>query len=193
MNKTLRILSAFVLCSFGAAAQQDIALTHFIYNKFAVNPGATGIEEGLCGNLIYRNQWDKVNGNEDDNAVGEGVGLAGGNGTFLSAMGQGNAIAHASWAIPRRILLTHDHAVVGVRRDARGWQVLSRARGWQPVRLCRDSVAVPGLVVLRFVRAGGWLGESQYIPPDALGADEHRRVRVRLNYSRRRWGQASQV
>ncbi|MGV3611663.1 MAG: PorP/SprF family type IX secretion system membrane protein [Fluviicola sp.] len=62
MNKTLRILSAFVLCSFGAAAQQDIALTHFIYNKFAINPGATGIEEGLCGNLIYRNQWDKVNG-----------------------------------------------------------------------------------------------------------------------------------
>jgi hypothetical protein len=37
-------------------------------------------------------QWDKVNGNEDDNAVGEGVGLAGGNGTFLSAMGQGNAM-----------------------------------------------------------------------------------------------------
>ena len=62
MNKTLRILSAFVLCSFGASAQQDIALTHFIYNKFAINPGATGIEEGLCGNLIYRNQWDKVNG-----------------------------------------------------------------------------------------------------------------------------------
>lgn len=62
MNKTLRILSAFVLCSFGATAQQDIALTHFIYNKFAINPGATGIEEGLCGNLIYRNQWDKVNG-----------------------------------------------------------------------------------------------------------------------------------
>jgi type IX secretion system PorP/SprF family membrane protein len=62
MNKTLRILSAFVLCSLGATAQQDIALTHFIYNKFAINPGAAGIEEGLCGNLIYRNQWDKITG-----------------------------------------------------------------------------------------------------------------------------------
>lgn len=39
-------------------------------------------------------QWDKVNGNEEDNAalVGEGVGLEGGKGTFLSAIGQGNAM-----------------------------------------------------------------------------------------------------
>ncbi|MDD2063755.1 protein YgfX [Pseudomonas sp. 25571] len=112
---------------------------------------------------------------------------------WLSLAVAAACIAHASWAIPRRILLTHDHAVVGVRRDVRGWQVLSRARGWQPVRLCRDSVAVPGLVVLRFVREGCWLGESQCIPTDALGADEHRRLRVRLKFSRRRWGQASQV
>lgn len=69
-------------------------------------------------------------------------------------------IAHAGWAIPRRILLTHEHAVVGLRRDVRGWRVFSRARGWQPVRLCRDSVALPGLVVLRFVRAGRWLGRA---------------------------------
>lgn len=69
-------------------------------------------------------------------------------------------IAHAGWAIPRRILLTHEHAVVGLRRDVRGWQVFSRARGWQPVRLCRDSVALPALVVLRFVRAGRWLGRA---------------------------------
>jgi len=96
-------------------------------------------------------------------------------------------IAHARWAIARRILLTHEHAVVGLRRDVRGWQVFSRARGWQPVRLCRDSVALPRLVVLRFERAGQWVGQSQCIPQDALGADEHRRLRVRLKFSRRRW------
>ena len=62
MNKTLRVFSVFALLSFGASAQQDIALTHFFFNRFSVNPGATGIEEGLCGNLIYRNQWDKVDG-----------------------------------------------------------------------------------------------------------------------------------
>jgi len=97
-------------------------------------------------------------------------------------------VAHARWVIPRHILLTDPHAVTGLRRDATGWRVLSRALGWQPVRLCRDSVVVPGLVVLRFVRAGHWLGESQCVPRDALGADQHRRLRVRLRYSRRRFG-----
>ncbi|MFZ5937108.1 hypothetical protein BGP84_23795 [Pseudomonas putida] len=96
-------------------------------------------------------------------------------------------IAHALWAIPRRILLTDPHAVTGLRRDASGWRVFSRALGWQPVRLCRDSVAVPGLVVLRFVRAGHWLGESQCVPRDAVGAEQHRRLRVRLKFSRRRF------
>jgi len=99
-------------------------------------------------------------------------------------------IAHARWAIARRILLTHEHAVVGLRRDVRGWHVFCRARGWQPVRLCRDSVALPLLVVLRFERAGRWMGQSQCIPQDALGADEHRRLRVRLKFSRRRWAEA---
>ncbi|BDM24550.1 MULTISPECIES: protein YgfX [Pseudomonas] len=96
-------------------------------------------------------------------------------------------IAHACWAIPRRILLTDPCAVTGLRRDASGWRVFSQALGWQPVRLCRDSVALPGLVVLRFVRAGHWLGESQCVPRDALGADLHRRLRVRLKFSRRRF------
>ncbi|MFJ3075634.1 protein YgfX [Pseudomonas sp. NPDC087029] len=99
-------------------------------------------------------------------------------------------IAHACWAIPRRILLNDNHAITGVRRDALGWRVFSRAQGWQPVRLCRDSVALPGLVVLRFVRAGRWFGQSQCVPRDALAADQHRRLRVRLKFSRRRWAEA---
>ncbi|WP_449431412.1 protein YgfX [Pseudomonas putida] len=100
------------------------------------------------------------------------------------------ALAHACWVVPRRILLTHPRAVTGLRRDALGWQVFSRAQGWQPVRLCRDSVALPGLVVLRFVRAGRRLGEGQCIAKDALDADQHRRLRVRLKFSRRRWANA---
>lgn len=100
-------------------------------------------------------------------------------------------VAHAWWAIPRRILLTHAQAVTGLRRDVLGWRVYSRAMGWQPVRLCRDSVALPVLVVLRFKRVGCWFGESQCIPQDALGMDEHRRLRVRLKFSRRRFGSAS--
>ncbi|MFA7893961.1 hypothetical protein [Pseudomonas putida] len=94
---------------------------------------------------------------------------------------------HAAWAIPRRILLTHVQAVTGLRRDGVGWWVFSRARGWQSVRLCRDSIALPALVVLRFVPVGAWWGRSQCVPWDALGIDEHRRLRVRLKFSRRRW------
>jgi type IX secretion system PorP/SprF family membrane protein len=57
------VLVASVLCiSSLAFAQQDIALTHFSYNKMGFNPGATGIDEGLCFSTVMRNQWDKVNG-----------------------------------------------------------------------------------------------------------------------------------
>ncbi|MDF9616030.1 hypothetical protein P5705_00090 [Pseudomonas entomophila] len=98
-------------------------------------------------------------------------------------------LAHACWVIPRRILLTHPRAITGLRRDARGWRLYCQAEGWQPVRLCRDSVALPGLVVLRFVPQGRWLGQSQCVAKDALAPDEHRRLRVRLKFSRRRWSQ----
>jgi len=100
-------------------------------------------------------------------------------------------LAHAGWVIPRRILLTHAQAVTGLRRDASGWQLFSRAGGWQAVRLCRDSVALPGLVVVRFARPGHWLCESQCVAGDALGADQHRRLRVRLKFSRRRWAEVA--
>jgi len=100
-------------------------------------------------------------------------------------------LAHACWAIPRRILLTHPLAITGLRRDPAGWHLFSRAQGWQRVRLCRDTVALPGLVVLRFARPGRCFGESQCVPRDALDADQHRRLRVRLKFSRRRWAEVS--
>lgn len=62
MKRRLLVVTTLMFASIGAKAQQDVALTHFIYNKMAVNPGETGIEDGACGNMIYRNQWDKVSG-----------------------------------------------------------------------------------------------------------------------------------
>ena len=58
----LSLLLAFL--SFGAIAQQDKLLTHFIYDKMSINPGKTGIDlyNGICATSLYRNQWDKVNG-----------------------------------------------------------------------------------------------------------------------------------
>ncbi|MBF8781432.1 protein YgfX [Pseudomonas fulva] len=96
-------------------------------------------------------------------------------------------LTHAAWAIPRRILLDHPQAVTGLRRDPAGWWLYSRAGGWQAARLCRDSVALPGLVVLRFVRQGDRFARAQCIPGDALAPELHRRLRLRLKFSRRRW------
>lgn len=62
MVKRLLTLLIFTGLSVVSFAQQDKLVTHFIYDKMTLNPGATGIEEGICGTMIYRNQWDKVNG-----------------------------------------------------------------------------------------------------------------------------------
>ncbi len=96
-------------------------------------------------------------------------------------------LIHAAWHLPRSILLNHPDAWQGLRRDSGGWALWNRARGWQPVRLLPDSMALPGLVVLRFRLAGQWWARSVCVPSDAQSADEHRRLRVRLKFSRRRW------
>ncbi len=96
-------------------------------------------------------------------------------------------VAHAAWHLPRTILLSHPHAWQALRRDASGWALWNRAQGWQAVQLLPDSMAVPGLIVLRFRLPGQWWPRSLCLPGDTQGADERRRLRVRLKFSRRRW------
>jgi len=63
MKKRLLALSAFIVLTMGLSyGQQDKLLTHFFYDKMSLNPGSTGMDDGICGTMIYRNQWDKVNG-----------------------------------------------------------------------------------------------------------------------------------
>lgn len=61
MKKRLLILSS-LLFSTALFSQQDPLVTHFIFNKMTFNPAAAGIDEGICGTLLYRNQWDRVTG-----------------------------------------------------------------------------------------------------------------------------------
>ncbi|MBC9249939.1 hypothetical protein A9179_06580 [Pseudomonas alcaligenes] len=96
-------------------------------------------------------------------------------------------LLHAIWALPRQLLLSHPQAVTGLRHDDDGWQLWSRAAGWQAVQLRPDSLALPLAVVLRFRLAGQWWVRGLCIPRDALARDAHRRLRVRLKFSRRRW------
>ena len=51
-----------MLISGNVIGQQDKLLTHFFFDKMSINPGETGLDEGICATTIYRNQWDKVNG-----------------------------------------------------------------------------------------------------------------------------------
>ncbi|MFP3676536.1 protein YgfX [Pseudomonas sp. SIMBA_041] len=96
-------------------------------------------------------------------------------------------LAHGVWVLPRQILLTHPQAYRGLRRDAEGWQLWNQARGWQPVQLRPDSLALPLIVVLRFRLRGERRIRSICVPRDSQAADVHRRLRVRLTFSRRRW------
>lgn len=96
-------------------------------------------------------------------------------------------LAHAGWTLPRHILLSDARAWRGIRHDDAGWALWCAAQGWQPVHLMPDSVALPIAVVLRFKGERPWWSVSVCIPCDALTADQHRRLRVRLKFSRRRW------
>ena len=104
-----------------------------------------------------------------------------------SSLGMVLCLAHAGWVLPRHILLTHRSSIRGLRRDADGWQLLSAERGWHSVQLRPDSLALPLIVVLRYRVPGAWWVRSICVPTDAQTADVHRRLRVRLKFSRRRW------
>ncbi|MGE8189480.1 protein YgfX [Pseudomonas sp. NPDC086278] len=106
---------------------------------------------------------------------------------WASLLGASCCLAHGFWLLPRQILLSHPQAFRGLRRDAQGWQLWNQARGWQPVQLRPDSLALPLIVVVRFRLRGERRVRSICVPRDSQAADLHRRLRVRLAFSRRRW------
>jgi toxin CptA len=111
---------------------------------------------------------------------------------WAKAVGVLLCVLHAVRHLHRSILLNTPDAFTALRRDSGGWQLWSQRSGWQPVQLRRDSMALPPLVLLRFRLAKGpWLARrwvrSLCIPADAMAPDAHRRLRLRLKFSRRRW------
>ena len=106
---------------------------------------------------------------------------------WASLLGAFGCLLHGFWVLPRQILLSHPKAMRGLRRDGDGWQLWNQAEGWQAVQLRRDSMALPMLVIVRFSLRGERRVRAVCIPRDALAPDQHRRLRVRLKFSRRRW------
>jgi toxin CptA len=106
---------------------------------------------------------------------------------WLTALGVMLCLTHGAWVLPRYVLLTHPQAFRGLRRSDAGWQLWSKADGWQAVQLRPDSLALPLIVVLRFRLQGERRVRSLCVPRDAQTPQVHRRLRVRLRFSRRRW------
>ena len=110
MKRKLLVLS-LIACSIGgnAVAQQDRAMTHFMYEKMTVNPGATGINflDGFCGTSIYRNQWDQVNG-APNSAV---LNVEGNINRYVRNTGVGIAFYHDAIAYTRQntVVLNYSH------------------------------------------------------------------------------------
>lgn len=102
-------------------------------------------------------------------------------------LGLSLCLLHACWVVPGRILLRTADSVRALRHNAEGWQLWSEREGFQSVQLMPDSLALPWLIVLRFRRSGDWLARSVCVPADGLAPELHRRLRVRLRFSRNRW------
>jgi toxin CptA len=107
-----------------------------------------------------------------------------------SLLGAALCASHAFWVLPRQIVLSHPTAFRGLRITSDGFQLWNARDGWQPVRLRPDSLALPAVVILRFRLNGERRVRGACIPRDALARDIHRRLRVRLKFSRRRWAAA---
>lgn len=106
---------------------------------------------------------------------------------YLTLLGLVACALHAGYVLPRQILLRSATSPCGLRHSAEGWQLWTARDGWQLVQLRRDSLALPALIVLRFRRSDQWFSRSACVPADALAPDVHRRLRVRLRFSRNRW------
>ena len=106
---------------------------------------------------------------------------------WLRVLGLVLGVLHAAWAIPSHVLLCRGCSWLGLRHDQQGWSLRSREGGWQPVQLLPDSIALPLVVVLRFKLSGDWFGRGLCIPRGAMAPEQHRRLRLRLKFSRRRW------
>ncbi|MFG3454242.1 protein YgfX [Stutzerimonas stutzeri] len=106
---------------------------------------------------------------------------------WLTLVGILLCLLHAVWAIPLHILLCRGSSWLGLRHDQSGWSLWSQRTGWQPVQLRPDSIALPLVVILRFKATGNWFARGVCIPRGAMSPDQHRQLRLRLKFSRRRW------
>ena len=63
MKKFQLIALLLVITCTAVFAQQDPQFSQNMFNRLYTNPGYAGSSEGICGSLLYRNQWTGFEGN----------------------------------------------------------------------------------------------------------------------------------
>lgn len=60
-----KVLLGLVLLALGysSKAQQDYQFTHYMYDKLSFNPGYAGLNNSICGTVLFREQWSAFEGN----------------------------------------------------------------------------------------------------------------------------------
>jgi type IX secretion system PorP/SprF family membrane protein len=62
MKKLLFLAISFALISATTYGQQDPQFSQNMFNKLYANPAYAGSSDGICGTLLYRNQWTGFDG-----------------------------------------------------------------------------------------------------------------------------------
>lgn len=96
-------------------------------------------------------------------------------------------VLQAAYQVLRLLRAGLPYKRAGLRLGAQGWQLWNAQTGWQPVQLGVGSMAIPSLVLLRYKHPQHVLYRSVVIAADSLSKDAHRRLRVRLKFSRQCW------
>lgn len=85
----------------------------------------------------------------------------------------GASLAAGRRPTPQQVLRAHQDGRLEIRRDST----------WKPLVLQADSVALPGLILLRWQE--GRRNHSLVLPGDALSPQDHRRLRLWLRWKAR--------
>lgn len=75
------------------------------------------------------------------------------------------------------------HQRLGLRCRQAAWQLWREGQDWQNIRLSKQSLVLPWLVILYYRLPGCWRSRALVIPARVLSRQEHRRLRVWLRFA----------
>jgi toxin CptA len=94
-------------------------------------------------------------------------------------------VLNAGWTIWRHALLKHSGSAVALEfRDEAECNARLRSGQWLKCQILPSTYVTPLLIVLNLAHGGSWFARHVVIFPDSIAPDIHRRLRVRLRWSK---------